>query len=228
MGEGTDGGGKSGPYRNVRPAGDGVPILLGKSSRVSGLFRDSPKEYVFVLRVHGDVTGSEVESVFDEFEGEIYQRPPVTSSVSRRVRKRTIHSLDLLEREEDHVLGKVGCEAGTYIRKLCHDLGLALGTRGHMAELRRISTGTFEVEDAVYLQDLVDALALWRERDDETNLRRMIDPIEHALSEYPSLTVKESAVDAIAHGAPLYAPGVIGHSAEENERAVVFSSSGDA
>lgn len=198
-----------------------LPILLGRSARVSGLFRDLPKSYVFVLQLHGDAP--DVESVFREFRGEVYQRPPVKSSVKRRVRKRVIYELDVLEREGRRVLGTVRCEAGTYVRKLCHDIGLALGVGAHMQELRRTSTGMFRVEDAVYLQDLADAFAM----DDGEAVRELVIPIEDCLEDYPSITVKDSAVDAIAHGAPLYRPGVVEMEAEITDTALVFSSSGD-
>lgn len=198
-----------------------LPILLGRSARISDLFRGQPKTYVFVLQLHDDVAG--VESVFEEFTGEVYQRPPVRSSVKRRVRVRRIHELEPLEIDGQRVLGRVECEAGTYVRKLCHDVGLALGVGAHMQELRRVATGPFDVEDAVYLQDLVDALEEGGEA-----LRDVVDPIEDWLGAYPSIRVKDSAVDAVAHGAPLYRPGVLAMDAEPGETAVVYSEGGEA
>ena len=41
------------------------------------------------------------------------------------------------------MLMRVGCQAGTYIRKLCFDIGLALGTGANMEELRRTKAGPF-------------------------------------------------------------------------------------
>ena len=37
---------------------------------------------------------------------------------------------------EKNVLFEIGCEAGTYIRKLCHDIGEVLGCGAHMQEPR--------------------------------------------------------------------------------------------
>lgn len=198
-----------------------LPVLLGRSARIADLFRGDPKTYVFVLQLHGDAAG--VEEVFTEFTGEILQRPPVKSGVKRRVRRRVIHDLELLERDGRRVLGRVECEAGTYIRKLCHDVGLALGVGAHMQELRRIASGLFGVEDAVYLQDLVDAV----ERGGD-EVRGVVDPIENYLDQYPRVRVKDSAVDALAHGAPLYRPGVLERDAGEGDTAVVYGESGEA
>lgn len=42
---------------------------------------------------------------------------------------------------------KIGCEAGTYIRKYCHDIGQALGCGAHMAELRRTRVADFKEDE---------------------------------------------------------------------------------
>ena len=50
-----------------------------------------------------------------------------------------------IEIDGQDVLFRVGCQAGTYIRKLCHDIGTALGTGAHMAQLRRTKAAGFTV-----------------------------------------------------------------------------------
>ena len=186
-----------------------LPVLLGDATRAAQVFDDSRKEYVAVLELHGPVPGDLRETVA-EFEGEIYQKPPRKSAVRRRLRTRTIDALDVLETGDRKALLRVGCEAGTYVRKLCHDVGLALGTGAHMGDLRRVGTGGFDDTDLVTLHDLADALAFWREDGDDSWLREAVDPAERALSGLPSLTVAPSAATEIAHGAPVYAPGVLG------------------
>ncbi|MHA1632143.1 MAG: RNA-guided pseudouridylation complex pseudouridine synthase subunit Cbf5, partial [Candidatus Freyarchaeota archaeon] len=99
------------------------------------------KEYVCVMRMHGDVGFEQVKMVCNEFTGPVYQRPPVRSSVKRRLRIRRIHSIEALEMDGRNVLLKIRCESGTYIRKLCHDIGEVLGCGAHMRELRRIGSG---------------------------------------------------------------------------------------
>jgi tRNA pseudouridine55 synthase len=185
-----------------------LPILLGDATRAAQVFDDSRKAYVAVLELHGPAP-ADLEGTVAAFEGEIYQKPPRKSAVRRRLRTRTIHALDVLEVEKRKALLRVECEAGTYIRKLCHDVGLALGTGAHMGHLRRVGTGRFDDTDLVTLHDLADALAFRCEDGDDSWLREAVDPAERALEGLPSLTVAPSAATEIAHGAPVYAPGIL-------------------
>jgi len=202
-----------------------LPVLFGPAARVSGLFAETPKEYVFVLELHGEPRRS-VAEVFDEFEGRIYQRPPVQGSAKRELREREIETLGLLEEEENRYLGRVECGAGTYVRKLCHDIGLALGVGGHMAELRRTRSGCFAVEDACYLQDLADAVAV---HDDEPErLDALVTPLVDVLEDHlglPTVEALPNTVESLGNGAPLYAPGVlrVSEEAELDERCVVVA-----
>jgi tRNA pseudouridine55 synthase len=177
------------------------------------VFDDAVKEYVAVLRLHRSAP-ADLESTVGEFEGEIYQKPPRKSAVSRKLRTRTIHALDVLEVEDERALLRIECESGTYVRKLCHDIGLALGTGAHMGDLRRTRTGTFDDSDLVTLHDLSDALA-YAEQGDENPICETVAPAERALTHLPKLTVAESAAEQIAEGAPVYAPGVIDAEASE-------------
>jgi H/ACA ribonucleoprotein complex subunit 4 len=149
-----------------------------------------------------------VRKVCEEFTGPIYQMPPIKSAVKRVIRVRTIYYLEVLEIEGRSVLFRVGCEAGTYIRKLCHDIGLALGCGGHMQELRRTKAGPFTEETLVTLQDLQDAYVFWKEDGDESELRRVIMPMETAVSHLPKIILRDSAVDAVCSGAALAVPGI--------------------
>lgn len=51
----------------------------------------------------------------------------------------------------------VDCSSGTYIRALARDLGAALAVGGHLTALRRTRIGSFDVSDAVSIDDLVGA-----------------------------------------------------------------------
>jgi len=162
------------------------------------------------MRLHSEVPQNKVEKILDEFQGPIYQRPPVRSSVKRRLRIRTIYYNNFLEMEERNVLFKVGCEAGTYIRKLCYDIGEALGCGAHMQELRRTRAGPFiEDESLVTLHDISYLFSQWQETKDEALLRKFVYPMEKALQLMPKIYVRDSAVDALCHGAHLTAPGVL-------------------
>jgi tRNA pseudouridine55 synthase len=186
-----------------------LPTLFGDATRIAQVFAESTKEYVTVLELQGPPP-SDFEAVLGQFEGEIYQKPPRKSAVRRRLRTRRIHDLELLELEERQALLRVRCEAGTYIRKLCHDLGLALGTGAHMGDLRRTETGQFDDTSLVTMEDFADALAFWVEDGDESWLREVLAPAEAALDSLSRVVVAPSAAREIAQGAPVYAPGVIG------------------
>jgi H/ACA ribonucleoprotein complex subunit 4 len=107
------------------------------STKVVQAFLYSGKEYICVMKLHADSNEEEIKRVLGEFEDEIYQRPPLRSSVKRQLRTRRIYFIDYMEYSGRNVLFKVGCEAGTYIRKLCFDIGEILGVGAHMQELRR-------------------------------------------------------------------------------------------
>ena len=167
-----------------------------------------------MMRLHGSPEPSRVEEVIQEFVGEIYQRPPLRSSVKRRLRTRKVYFIKVLEVSPPYVLMRIGCEAGTYIRKLCYDIGEALGIGAHMEELRRTRTGPFVEDMSVSMYQLVDAFTRWREEGDESGVRRVIRPLEEALELVPKVVIRDSAVDAICHGAHLAVPGIVAVSSD--------------
>jgi tRNA pseudouridine55 synthase len=185
-----------------------LPLLLGEATRCGQVFDDTTKEYVAVVELHGPAP-TDFEDTLEEFEGAIYQKPPRKSAVSRRLRVREIFELRVLERTDRQALLRIRCEAGTYVRKLCHDVGLALGTGAHMGDLRRTATGTFDDTTLVTMEEVVDALAFWREGQGDA-LEGVVDPAERALDGLARVTVARSAAREVAHGAPVYAPGVLG------------------
>ncbi len=187
-----------------------LPVALQDATKVIQALLSAGKEYVGVMKAHTDVSEERVRNVLQEFQGNIYQRPPIRASVKRRVRVRKIYYLNLLEVDGRDILFEVGCEAGTYIRKLVHDVGEALGCGAHMHELRRVRAGPFtENENMVTLHDVTYFFSLWQETEDERLLRKFIMPMERALDLLPKIYVRDSAVDAVCHGAHLTAPGVV-------------------
>ena len=202
---------KAGHSGTLDPKVTGIlPVLLGDATRIMDTLLLAGKEYICLMRVHKPQPKKRLIDVCGEFMGPIFQKPPLKSSVVKELRIRTVYYLDVLEIEEQRVLMRVGCQAGTYIRKLCFDIGLALGTGANMEELRRTRAGPFrEDETLVTLHQLIDAYAVWRETGDETGLRRAILPVEAALRHLPRLVIADNAVDAICHGAPLALPGLL-------------------
>ncbi len=206
-----------------------LPVLTGAATRAARAFDDARKGYVAVLELHGPPPAS-LEATIGEFETELLQRPPRKSAVRRRLRTRTVHRLEVLDREGRKVLLRVDCDSGTYIRKLCHDLGLALGTGAQMGDLRRVVSGTFDDRDLVRMQDLVDALAFYREDDDEKSLRAAVQPAERALEGLGRVTIARSAAEQVAEGAPVYAPGVleVDIRADEDQQVACYTPDGSA
>ncbi len=183
------------------------------------------------MKLHSEVPEDKVTKVLDEFQGPLYQRPPVRSSVKRQLRTRTIYYIDFIEMDERNVLFKVGCEAGTYIRKLCYDVGEVLSCGAHMQELRRTRAGPFiEDESLVTLHDISYLFSQWQETKDESLLRKFVYPMEKALDLLPKIHVRDSAVDALCHGAHLTAPGVLSLDAviKIGDTVAVFTLKGEA
>lgn len=202
---------KAGHSGTLDPKVTGIlPVLLGDATRVMETLLMAGKEYICLMHVHKPVPKRRIIEVCGQFVGPILQKPPLKSSVVKELRTRTIYYLEVLEIEEQHVLMRVGCQAGTYIRKLCYDMGLALGTGANMEELRRTRAGPFREDDTLAtLHQLMDAQMAYKERGDESLLRRVIQPVEAALAHLPRLEIADNAVDAICHGAPLAAPGLL-------------------
>jgi H/ACA ribonucleoprotein complex subunit 4 len=187
-----------------------LPVTLEESAKIVQALLYSGKEYVCLMKLHGDAKEEQVKTVLEEFEDIIYQRPPVRASVKRQLRKRRIYYNEFLEMDGRNVLFKVGCEGGTYIRKLCYDMGEVLGCGAHMQELRRTRAGPFvENGDIVTLHDVAYWFMKWQKQKDEKILRKFIQPMETALALVPKICVRDSAVDAVCHGANLTAPGVL-------------------
>src|SRR4030067_1612377 len=187
-----------------------LPVALAEATKTVQAVLVSGKEYVCVMRLHGATIKAKVRSVLDEFVGTIYQRPPVRASVKRQIRTRKIYYLDFLEMVDRNVLFQVGCEAGTYIRKLCYDIAEGLGVGAHMQELRRPRAGPFtEDSNLVTLHDIAYYKDQLQQTKDQTVLQRFIQPMEKVLEPLPKIVIRDSAVDAICHGANLAAPGVL-------------------
>ncbi len=200
---------KAGHSGTLDPHVSGVlPIALADATRAIDAVLEGDKEYVGVMQLHQDVDTARVRSMMERFVGDVYQIPPVRSAVRRQQRVRRIHELEPLEISGRNVLFRVRCESGTYVRTLCADLGEALGVGANMVDLRRTRTASFPEADAKPLNAFRDALVFWREDHEEEPLRSLLKPMEALLTHLPKVVVKDTAVDAICHGANLHVPGV--------------------
>ncbi len=186
-----------------------LPIGVGEATKTLQALLSAGKEYVGVMKLHKQVDNNKIREVCQSFVGDVSQMPPVRSAVKRVRRKRQIYYFEIIQTKERAVLFRVGCEAGTYIRTLCVDIGRKLKTGAHLAELRRTKVGRLHEEEAITLHDLKDAYIFWKENNDEKGLRSIIMPLEHVLSHLPKIVIRDSAVDALCHGAGLAIPGVV-------------------
>lgn len=152
----------------------------------------------------------EVREAILSFLGEYAQVPPMYSAlkvngkklyelaregkeVERAARPVVIHELEILEENMPEFTIRVRCSKGTYIRTLCHDIGLRLGCGGVMASLIRSKSGSFLLEEA-YKLDEIQKLA------DEDRLSEIVIPVEKVFEKLPAVTVKEEAFKALANG----------------------------
>ena len=202
---------KIGHSGTLDPQVSGVlPLGLGEATKALGILLLGPKEYHALGRIHSLPSKEKLAELIDMFTGEIFQKPPQRSAVVRQTRSRTIHEFEVLGQKERLLLTRILCESGTYIRKLYYDIGEVLGPGATMIELRRTRVDQFrETDGLVTLHELANAFALWEETKDDSKLMKMIKPVELAFSQLKSVVIRDSAVDAMCHGAQLAIPGVL-------------------
>jgi H/ACA ribonucleoprotein complex subunit 4 len=201
---------KAGHGGTLDPAVTGVlPVALGDGARALQVLLVAGKEYVALMKLHKEAEEKKIREVCNSFVGEISQMPPLRSAVKRMRRTREVYYLEVLEIQGREVLFRVGCQAGTYIRTLCVDIGKKLGCGAQLVELRRTRVGNITEDSAVSLQDLKDAYVFWKEDGDDVELRKTILSMERLLEVVPKIIVRDSAIDALCHGANLAIPGVV-------------------
>ena len=180
---------KAGHTGTLDPMATGLlPICLGEATKFSHYQLDAIKSYQAIIKLGeqtdtGDaegqiiatipvphVTQAMLQSVTEQFLGEIMQVPPMYSAlkkdgkklyelaregieVERAARPLTIYQLSLTPLSDQQLQLTVTCSKGTYVRVLAEDIAKALGTLGHLTALRRIQTGDFEIANAIPLAD---------------------------------------------------------------------------
>lgn len=203
---------KTGHSGTLDPGATGLlPIGLGEGTKALSVLLLGPKEYYALARMHAHISEQRINSLITEFIGDIYQRPPQRSAVKRATRVRTIFEFDKIEQNDRLVLMRILCQAGTYIRKIIYDIGEVLGPGATMVELRRTQVSNFseKEESLTKLHDLADAYQLYKEKKEDTKIRRLIKPIEQCLEGIRAVMIRDTAVDALCHGAQLAVPGVL-------------------
>ena len=219
---------KAGHTGTLDPMATGLlPICLGEATKFSHYQLDAVKSYQAIIKLGeqtdtGDaegqiittspvpnVTQAMLQSVTEQFLGEIMQVPPMYSAlkkdgkklyelaregieVERAARPLTIYELSLTPLSDQQLQLTVTCSKGTYVRVLAEDIAKALGTLGHLTALRRIRTGDFEIANAITLADFaaLDVAARF-------DKLLAVDACVHSL---PSLVLDDSQSKRIRQG----------------------------
>jgi H/ACA ribonucleoprotein complex subunit 4 len=201
---------KAGHAGTLDPAVTGVlPIFLSKSRKLSGILTNAGKEYYCWMRIHDDISEAKVKAALKKFTGKITQLPPKISAVKRVERVREIYYIDYIKKERNTYEFIIGCQAGTYIRKYCHDIGEYLGTGAHMEKLIRTKAGPFKLKDSTKWEDVFKLYKKYRETNDDKLIRKLIRPIEEAVDFLPKVWVDNDVIPRLQHGSPVFAPGIV-------------------
>lgn len=211
------------------PLGTGVlPLVIGRATRLSQFFLLHDRTYEAVVRcgfatttfdaegervgpqVEPGLSSEDLETVLEEFRGEILQRPPPVSAkkiggvrayklarqnkpVELTPAAVQIHRLELLALEADRFTIRVQSSAGCYVRSLAHEIGQRLGSGAHLAALRRTAMGQFDLTIAWDL----DRLAQLQQ---EGRIEEALVKPETLLPEYPVERVDDVEAARIARG----------------------------
>lgn len=161
------------------------------------------------------LTHSALDAVLRRFTGAILQVPPMVSAIhhegarlyqlARRgevvdlqPRSVTVHRIEILrfDRSRQSAFLEVACGKGTYIRKLCTDVGDALGTGGYAHFMVRTRAGRFGIRDAMTLEELAAAAA-------GDTLRDCVIPMDQAVAHLPAVDLPDRSVADVLHGHPV-------------------------
>ncbi len=158
-----------------------------------------------------------VEAALDTFLGPISQRPPAYSAIKVAGRRayamaRAGETVELTPRDvtidrveivdwDDHDPARpvavidVDCSAGTYVRALARDLGIAAGNAAYLGALLRTASGPFKVDGAIAIDDVRTAAAEGPDR-----LAALLLPIDAGLDSLPELRATNAEVEALSRG----------------------------
>jgi len=201
---------KAGHSGTLDPAVTGVlPIGVHGATRIMQSLLTAGKEYVGIMHVHEDIPEGKLIDSIKKFQGKLMQMPPVKSAVKRELREREVYYVDIIAIDGRDVLFRMGCQAGTYVRKWCHDFGKFIDSSAHMVELRRTKVGPFTEDNITTLQELTDAYHYYKQEHDDTKLRGILMSPEFAVSHLRKIFVMDTTVNSLCSGAYLKVPGIV-------------------
>src|SRR5271157_251156 len=198
---------RSGHAGTLDPDVSGVlPVALGRATKLLRYIAGKEKVYVGIVKFKHLMSREDIEKLFARFTGELTQTPPKISAVRKAPRKRVVYYLRLLEVQGRLALFETRVDAGTYIRTLCEDIGKVCGG-ARMEELRRIAVGRIGEKGSVTMQELIDAVWLYKNKNDSSVIDKMLNPPERYI-ELPKVHIKQSSLKSIASGAQVMIPAL--------------------
>lgn len=222
---------KTGHSGTLDPKVTGVlTICLNRATRLAKSQQNAGKTYICAIEFEKETTNEKFKAACKKLTGHLFQRPPLMCAVKRDLRLRWIYEINIIEFTPKTALFEVKCEAGSYIRTLCTHIGLYIGCKAFMADLRRTQSGITKEDECVTLHDLQDAYYLYKTKQEEKYLRKIIRPLESLLAGYPKIMIKDSAVNSICYGGQLSIKGVLKYDKEfdTNSTVVLITVKGEA
>ena len=178
------------------------------------------------------ISTENVNKVLKTFLGKQKQTPPMYSAIKIKGKKLyeyaragkkvevpereiEIYEIELLKIENDEISFKVHCSKGTYIRSLCENIAIKLGTIGYMKELERVKVGEYEINQAITLKEIEENgqsikknQNIENEQNPESNaniefLKKHIITIQEFFSKYPTIYLEENKLKLFLNGVNL-------------------------
>lgn len=173
---------------------------------------DSSGEILFKAPDDFEYAEDTIRKAFESQMGDIEQYPPKYSALKvngkrmcdlvrsgredeivLKPRKVTIKKLEILSIDNNKVRFYVECSKGTYIRSICYDIGEILGCGGHMSFLLRTSSGKFNLENSITLDELEKFV-------EEGTVEEHAFDIDYTLDSYPKIVLRDNAVKYYSNG----------------------------
>lgn len=224
---------KAGHTGTLDPIATGVMLIcLNEATKITGLLSELDKEYIMTAKLGestdtfdsegkvtkrldiGDLSSKierrDIESVIQNFIGEIEQMPPMYSAikfsgqplyklarrgieVERKPRIVTIKEIEIKEYAPPFLKLRVACSKGTYIRSLCNDIGNALGVGAYITGLIRTRIGDFSIRDSANIEELPHKISA-------------LYPIDEALRHMPEIILAGNDIKRAKNGNPIIPP----------------------
>lgn len=163
------------------------------------------------------VARAALEALLPRFLGEQTQIPPMYSAikvhgkklyelaragkeVERKPRTITVFAMELRDYSTDEVELYIHCSKGTYIRTLCHDIGAALGCGGCMSALQRVQAGSYTIDEAVTLEEILG----------QTAPELLLKPVDSLFLHAPVLPLTPAQEKCVRNGASFSTPRASG------------------